>query len=325
MHNGRFWAIVLAGGGGQRLQPFLRRQGHEHPIKQFCAIVGSRTMLQHTWKRVEMVVPPEGVLTVVDVGHVDTFRNQLASRPHGTVIHQPANRETAPGTLLPLAHVLHADPDAIVGVFPSDHFVMEEDRFMAHVQMAEWTVRRGLREIVILGVEADRPDPDYGWIEVNRAGRLRESCLLPVERFWEKPHPSIARSLHEGGHLWSTMVTVARAATLWNLIGEAQPDLQRPFERIQGTLGTESDASEITKAYQQMPSVSLSTGVFERFPSRLAAMAVRGLHWSDWGREERIDETLARLGKQNDMARAAFAEDPERYVRGALGEEQTKP
>lgn len=303
--SGKLWAIVLAGGGGQRLQPFLRQRGHEHPIKQFCAIIGHRTMLQHTWKRAEMIVPREHVLTVIDAGHADTFRNQLASRSNGTVIHQPENRDTAPGTLLPLAHVLWADPDAVVGVFPSDHFVLEEERFMAHVELAEWIVRRGIGEVVILGVVPDHPDPDYGWIEVDRTGRLQGSWLLPVERFWEKPQPSVAQWLYEGQHLWSTMLTVARAATLWNLITESQPDLRQRFERIQRALGTENAACETAKAYHQMPSVSLSTDVFERCPSRLAALAVHDVHWSDWGREQRITETLVQLGRCNELTDAS--------------------
>lgn len=297
--SGKLWAIVLAAGRGERLEPFLRRQRHQQPIKQFCAIIGRRTMLQHTWKRVEMIVPRERVLTVVDAGHGSTFRNQLASRAHRTVIYQPANRETAPGTLLPLAHILRADPHAIVGIFPSDHFILEEERFMAQVQLATWSVQRGMWDVVVLGVAPDRPDPDYGWIEVSRAGRHPGSGLLPVERFWEKPHASVARSLYQGGHLWSTMVTVARAASLWRLICDAQPELHRPFERIRRALGTAAETAEIKSAYDGLPSVSLSGGVFARMPSRLAALAVREVHWSDWGREERINETLHQLGKDD--------------------------
>jgi mannose-1-phosphate guanylyltransferase len=256
-------------------------------------------MLQHTWKRVEMIAPRERVLTVVDAGHGGTFRNQLASRAHRTVIYQPTNRETAPGTLLPLAHVLRADPSAIVGIFPSDHFILEEERFMAQVQLAAWSLQRGMWDVVVLGVAPDQPDPDYGWIEVSRAGRHPGSGLLPVERFWEKPHASVARSLYEGGHLWSTMVTVARATTLWRLICEAQPELHRPFERIRHALGTAAETAEISSAYEGLPSASLSGDVFARTPSRLAALAVREVHWSDWGREERIDATLRQLGEYN--------------------------
>lgn len=293
----RLWAIVLAGGRGERLVPFLRRHGYEHPIKQFCAIIGRRTMLQHTWKRVEMIVPRERVLTVVDAGHGTLFRNQLASRAHRTVIYQPANRETAPGTLLPLAHALHANPHAIVGIFPSDHFILEEERFMAQVEIAEWSVRRGLWDIVIVGVVPEGPDPDYGWIEVDRAGRHPGSCLLPVKRFWEKPNASVAQSLYASGHLWSTMVTVARAGALWDLIGTAQPELRRSFDRIRHALGTTAESAEIRNAYARMPSVSLSSGVFAQAPSCLATLAARDVHWSDWGREERVTETLLELGK----------------------------
>lgn len=293
--KGHLWGIVLAGGSGQRLQPFLRRHGHWHPIKQFCAVVGRRTMLEHTWQRIEMLVPRERVVTVIDATHADPFRDQLAGRAAGTVIVQPANRETGPGTLLPLTHVLRADPEARVAILPSDHFVEEEERFMRHVDVADWLVRRELGDVAILGIEAERPDSDYGWIEVRRSGRHRASRVLPVVRFWERPPLRVARHLHEDGHLWSTMVTVARAASLWDLFRAAQPDVHRSFERVRQALGTMDEAAVLHDAYERMPSVSLSKGVFERLPSRLTAVAVRGVHWSDWGREERVIETLDRL------------------------------
>jgi hypothetical protein len=110
------------------------------------------------------------------------------------------------------------------------------------------------------------------------------------------------------------MVTVARAATLWRLICDVQPELQRPFERIRHALGTPVETAEISKAYEEMPRVSLSAGVFARAPSRLAALAVREVHWSDWGREERINETLLQLGKYGEAvgsgAAAALTESP---------------
>lgn len=295
-NTGNLWGIVLAGGSGRRLESYLRRLGHEHPIKQFCAITGDRTMLEHTWQRAERVVPPERVLTVVDASHADIFREQLSTRARGTVIVQPANRETGPGTLLPLAHVLHADPEARVVLLPSDHFVEEEGRFMQHVEIGDWLVRRGRPTVSLLGVEADRPDSEYGWIEVRRGGRHRSSCVLPIAHFWEKPPPPCAHRLYEDGHLWSTMVMVARGASLWALFRTAVPRLHRTFERIESAIGTPGEGSTIKAAYDAMPSCSLSKAVFERFPSRLAVIPVRGVHWSDWGREERIVETLARLG-----------------------------
>lgn len=299
------WGIVLAAGSGERLQPFLRRCGHRHPIKQFCAVVGRRTMLQHTWDRIEMLVPRERVVTVIDAAHADLCREQLAGRPDGTVIRQPANRETGPGTLLPLAHVLRRDPEAMVAILPSDHFVGDDARFMAHVEIGAWVARRRMWDAAILGVEPTGPDPDYGWIEARRAGRHAQSRLLPVERFWEKPPPAVAYRLYGAGHLWSTMVTVARGESLWDLFRAAQPEIHRRFEPIRRALGTPGEAAAVRDAYEGMPTASLSRDVFERLPSRLAAIPVRDVHWSDWGREERLMDTLIRLGKALPPAAAA--------------------
>ena len=291
------WGIVLAAGNGERLQPFLRRCGHPHPVKQFCAIVGRRTMLQHTWDRIEMLVPRERVVTVIDAAHAERCRDQLAERSDGTVIRQPANRETGPGTLLPLAHVLRRDPDAIVVILPSDHFVGDDARFMAHVETGVWVAQRRVSDAAILGVEPTGPDSDYGWIEMRRPRGRTEGRVLPVERFWEKPRPDVASRVYRAGHLWSTMVTVARGERLWDLFRTAQPEVHRRFEAIRRTLGASSETAAVREAYEDMPTASLSRDVFERLPSRLAAIPVRDVHWSDWGREERVLETLAQLGK----------------------------
>ncbi len=294
--SGNLWAIVLAAGQGHRLQDFLRRRGHREPIKQFCAVVGRRTMLEHTWDRVELTVARDRVLTVVDAAHRATFHAQLSGRAEGTVISQPANRETGPGTMLPLAHVLQADPDAIVGIFPSDHFVGDDRGFMAHVDMAQWVVHRGLWDVVLLGAPADGPDREYGWIEADRFGRPRTSYVLPVRRFWEKPRRSTALRLYEDGHLWSTMVTIARAARLWELIETVQPELCRLFGRVRAAVGTVREAAEVQAVYERLPSVSLSSGVFERVAPRLAVVPMRDVPWSDWGCEERVTCVLSRLG-----------------------------
>ena len=91
---GKLWAIVLAGGRGRRLKAFLRRRGHPHPVKQFCAIIGRQSMLQHTWRRAELAVRSARVLTVIDAAHAEMFGAQLASRAPGTLNAQPTNRET---------------------------------------------------------------------------------------------------------------------------------------------------------------------------------------------------------------------------------------
>src|SRR2546422_462194 len=126
--------IILAGGEGKRLQPLVRRL-HGKPLpKQYVNFVGSRSMLEHTFLRAEMLIPPERLFTVISqhhLGYSEALR-QVVSRPRGTVIVQPENKETGPGLLLPLIYLCERFPQSSVAVFPSDHFVLEEGHFMAY-------------------------------------------------------------------------------------------------------------------------------------------------------------------------------------------------
>jgi mannose-1-phosphate guanylyltransferase len=122
--------LVLAGGEGKRLQPFIRSLGKGTLPKQYVNFIGSRSMLEHTLERAEKIIPPERVLTVITESHVryPEVRQQCSSRPKNTVIVQPENKETGPGLLLPLMHLYKRYPDSLVLVLPSDHFITEEDR-----------------------------------------------------------------------------------------------------------------------------------------------------------------------------------------------------
>jgi mannose-1-phosphate guanylyltransferase len=93
-------------------------------------------MLEHTFDRAEKSISPERLFTVVGRNHLNypEARRQLSARPEGTIVVQPENKETAPGLLLPLMHLVKRDPTSRVAVFPSAHFIVEEDLFMLHVQ-----------------------------------------------------------------------------------------------------------------------------------------------------------------------------------------------
>lgn len=153
------WGVILAGGEGQRLRGFLRSvHGTERP-KQFCAIIGTRSMLRHTVERVNQLIPPERTVTVVTAGHRPFVAEDLVAEAPRILLEQPANRDTAPGILLPLAAILRRNPTARVALFPSDHFILEEDQSMALVRLAAAIVRALPERILLLGIAPDRIAP----------------------------------------------------------------------------------------------------------------------------------------------------------------------
>jgi mannose-1-phosphate guanylyltransferase len=128
-------AIILAAGEGVRLRSFVQRLRGDTLPKQYVKFFGSKSMLQTTFKRAERLIPPERTFTVVDQKHCDfaEVTQKLVAQPKIHFVIHPSNRDTAIGLLLPLAHLLERYPDATVAVFPSDHFISDDDLFMAHV------------------------------------------------------------------------------------------------------------------------------------------------------------------------------------------------
>jgi mannose-1-phosphate guanylyltransferase len=308
------YAIVLAGGNGTRMEDFVYQvYGCRHP-KQYVAFTGKRSMIQHTLDRVEMLIPRGKILVVVDSKHRDIIDVQLKERPPETVIFQPHNRETAPGVLLPLASIYKNDPESMVVIFPADHFILEEERFMEHVRFARRAVQLFPDKIALLGIQPDTPEIEYGWIQPGeRVPGLNGIEISRVERFHEKPDSAAAGEFFKQGYLWNTLVMVARCSTLWNLALEALPGMRDHFKKILNAFGTSREQEVVRQEYQNMGKATISHSVLEKYPSRLLIARVNDVFWSDWGNGPRVLETLKKIGRLHTDERT-FARLQEKWI-----------
>ncbi len=289
------WSIVLAGGEGTRVRDYLKQRCGGRGIKQFCAVVGRRSMLEHTLARVERVIPRERTFVIVGQNHRAEAVPQLAQWPQENIIWQPTNCDTAPGILLPLAHISARAPFATVAVFPSDHFILDEALFMRSVGEAMDETRRYPHCVTLLGMTPDAAEDGYGWIEpaAAEAGRTTRA----VRQFWEKPSDADARALLRRGALWNTFVFVAQAATLWEMTRQTAPDLYDEFMYLRRFLYSPHAEEMTNRVYSTLRSVNFSSDICEALPARLRVLRVPEVGWSDWGSEKRIRASLQQLGK----------------------------
>jgi mannose-1-phosphate guanylyltransferase len=295
--------IILAGGDGMRMREFVQRLRGDDLPKQYVDIIGTRSMLEHTFQRAEKLIPAQRLFTVVAREHLnfDEVRAQLAWRPRQTIVVQPYNRDTAAGILLPLAHLYKQYPNAVTAIFPSDHFVLEEELFMSHVERAFRAVESDRARIVLLGVEPREPDPEYGYMVPGAIINGSGLGARRVELFVEKPSAERVQKILRSGVLCNTMVIVSACATLLNAIETTIPGLYGSFQPILEAVGTPDESDAVEQVYRELQPINFSRGVLEvlAFEHRrnLLVLPVRGVTWSDWGTSARVSNSLQQLEK----------------------------
>lgn len=294
------WSIVLAGGEGERTRPFVESWLGYHKPKQYCTFYGDRSLFQQTVDRADALGTPSRRVAVVARHHLDEATRQLRCRPRGLLLAQPANRGTAAGILFALARIRAAEPSGLAVVYPSDHFVFPEARFVGVVGRAVEAAREHLESLVLLGVTPDGPEGDYGWIRPGSGvGRLRR-----VAGFVEKPSPNACEALMAEGALWNSMVVAGRIETFWRLATRAVPESTALFSLYWDAVGTPWEIEVLEQIYELLPSRDFSKDVLESTHDRLLVLLLDGVLWSDWGRPERIARTLRSIG-----AEPAFSEE----------------
>jgi mannose-1-phosphate guanylyltransferase len=286
----RLWALVLAGGDGTRLQS-LTRQLTGAPIpKQYCRILGDRSLLEATLERLAPLVGPLHTLAVVNRAHLPLARPQLAALPTENVLVQPRNRDTGPGILLSLLELRRRDPGATVAMFPSDHDVRDERAFRRYVTEMTAVVARHPQRIALLGARPDRVETGYGYIAPGSRLPGTSGAVFRVRTFHEKPDHDLAARIIRRGGLWNSFVMVGRVARLLDLLGAAFPD------EVARLAALPADPDALAPVYEGMAAWNFSRDFLQRIAQHLVVTRGDHLGWSDWGTPESIERTFAALG-----------------------------
>ena len=175
-----FRPVILAGGSGTRFWPRSRRAR----AKQVLALDGERTMIQRTLDRLAPLAEPHDVWVITNALLSGAICTQLDCVPAQQVVCEPAARNTAPACGLAAFLIERLCPEAVLGIFPADHVITDDEAFVATIRRAIQLAAAG-DNIVVLGIEPTRPETGYGYIET---GAACDDGVLRVRRFTEKPN-----------------------------------------------------------------------------------------------------------------------------------------
>jgi mannose-1-phosphate guanylyltransferase len=301
------WGVVLAGGDGIRMRPLVRLISGDDRPKQFCALLGRRSLLDETKRRIKRSISPRRTLFALLKSHEPFYGKELQGVPPSRLVVQPLNRGTLSAVLYALSRLKGLDRDAVVAFFPSDHHYSNEDNFAAGIDLAFNAAENNANSVVLLGAPATYAATDYGWIQVEPA-RSTSSYrgLLRARRFWEKPSLEVAEDLLDRGCVWNTFVMIGRARAFVNVIRSAAPDFYEAFRSIWGESQPEVEEPIVSKIYQGLAVADLSREVLSKTPESLGVFCLGDVGWSDLGDPRRALEVLQRSSTEADDTMTAL-------------------
>ncbi len=292
----RWWGVVLAAGEGQRVRKLaLRVSGRGRP-GPYSAVSGGATLIEHTVNRAARLVAPERILTVIGNGH-SVYLDPGVRLP-GRILEEPANRGTGAGVMLPLVYVLAEEPEATVLILPSDHFVLPDEQFLAHLERAACLAECLPNRLVVLGALPTRPQADFGWVE---AGPFLEGMAgfgaRSVKQFYEKPTQEEAEHFLQSGYFWNTRIMAVKARTLWSIGQQLFPGMVKRFENLldllklvnNGHASPELEKLALRDVYRGLEATNFSRRVLQA-PEWITLLPMSELASSTWSRDGRIAE-----------------------------------
>ena len=297
-----YYGLILAGGRGTRFWPRSRR-AHS---KQVLRFLGDRSLIQQTVDRLRPIIPPERLWILTSPPLRAEIVRQLPEIPKNQILAEPAQRNTAPAIGL-AAHILQSmDPEAVMGVFPSDHIISKPARYLRFVRPAFQAATE--RKIVVLGIQPRWPETGYGYIEFPKSVKAGSFEPIAVRRFKEKPDLKTAmRYLRSGNFYWNAGMFFWKASVLLDALREFQPKTATLLASLPAFKSRRFLAG-MNSVFPHCESISIDYAVLER-ARNVVGLATDEFGWNDVGSWNAVYELLPRDGSANIFRGHALVHD----------------
>jgi len=289
--NKNHYAILMAGGVGSRFWP-VSTSGYP---KQFHDMLGTGdTLIQKTFKRLNSFIPTENILVLTNEKYKDLVREQLPAIQKQQVILEPAMRNTAPCILYAALKIHKENPEAIMVVAPSDHWIEDEEAFANNVTTCINTCEKD-NVLCTLGIKPTFPNTGFGYIEFEKKDG---GTLKKVRQFTEKPnHETALEFLERGNFLWNAGIFIWRAHTIITAFKKHQPQLYALFQAGIPVYNTKNEQGFIREYYAVAENISIDYAILEKTEAIYVLPAT--FDWSDLGTWGSLFEKLEKDTNHN--------------------------
>jgi len=278
------FGIIMAGGIGSRFWP----ESTSDMPKQFLDLLGTGTsFIQQTFNRLNKLIPSDQIFILTNERYRDLIKDQLPQISDNQIIAEPVMRNTAPAVLYAAKKIQQINPEAIMLVAPSDHYVAQEEKFYENVQTAFDKASKS-DKLMTLGIVPNAPKTGYGYIQYDQNATDK---IKKVLKFAEKPNLSTAKLfLAQGNFLWNAGIFVWRADSILQAFKELLPEMYQIMSRNDDIYNTPLEKDFISKNFPLLENISIDYGILEKATNVYVLPAT--FTWNDLGAWNAIYEQL---------------------------------
>ncbi len=313
------YALILAGGSGERFWPLSRRA---RP-KQLLKLVSDKTLIEETIDRLQGLVPGERILILTNVDQEDAVRELLPDLPPENIVAEPAKRDTAAAVALATAWVAARDHRATMMVLPADHVIKDRAAFQETMR----TAARAAEEtgsLVTIGVKPTWACPGFGYIEQGAPAPLQDGStpndVFRVLRFREKPNAELADAfVRKGNFRWNAGMFVWSVPTVLSEFNRHAPELADFISQLCATGNWER---ALSSRFPGLPMISFDYAIMEKADRVL--MVEAKFDWDDVGgwravasylpKDEQANAANCELTTLNASKNIVFSEQPSKIA-----------
>ncbi len=294
--NKNLYAVIMAGGIGSRFWPVSTS---EFP-KQFHDMLGTgETLLQKTFSRINRMIPESNIHILTNERYADLCLEQLPKINSDQLVLEPAMRNTAPCILLSALKIFKENPEGLMLVAPSDHWIEDEAAFE---QDTEACFRACAEEdiLVTLGIKPSFPNTGYGYIEFDQGS---DSIIKKVDQFREKPDYETAKKFLEAGNFsWNAGIFIWSVRSIVSSFKTLMPGMYELFASGMDVLNTSEEKSFVTSEYGKAENISIDYGILEKALNVFVKQAT--FDWNDLGTWGALHDKLEKDNSGNAVVRA---------------------
>ena len=271
--NNSYYALILAGGSGERLYP---RSRNNKP-KQFQKLFGKKTLVEQTYNRITKFIIPENIYISTNQEYKTLTQKILPKIPEENYICEPCKKNTAAAIALSTALINKKNPEAIIASVHSDHVVLNENNFIKVFQNSFQSIEKDPKSIITIGIQPTLPYTGYGYIE-RKKNKLPEKyfSIYKAIKFVEKPNKETAlRYFQKGTFYWNAGYFIFKASHLLDEIKKYIPDMHSAIVNIINNFDL------LNKEYNKLPDIPIDIAIMEK-TSNLKVIPA-DLSWSDVG------------------------------------------